>query len=47
MVEVLRKELGDLVASEETLSNQNDSIRSRVIIFGVVSIIIMALSTAM
>jgi hypothetical protein len=45
MIMQLRTELSALVQSEVALSDQNDSIKSRVFIFGVISIIIMAVST--
>ena len=45
MIGRLRREMGDLVASEIELDVQNSSIRSRVLVFGVISVIIMALST--
>ena len=47
MIEQLRTELSNLVASEVELSNQNESIKSRVIVFGIVSVAIMAGSTFM
>ena len=47
MIAHLRTEMSALVASEVQLSNQNESIRSRVFIFGIVSVIIMAMSTFM
>ena len=45
MILQLRKELGTLVASEVALSDQNESIKSRVLVFGVISIIVMGVST--
>ena len=45
MIGRLRREMGDLVASEMELDVQNSSIRSRVLVFGVISVVIMALST--
>ena len=47
MIAHLRTEMSALVASEVQLSNQNESIRSRVFIFGIVSVIVMAMSTFM
>ena len=47
MIDLLRKELSELVASEVELSNQNESIKSRVIVFGIVSVCIMGVSTFM
>jgi hypothetical protein len=45
MVDELRKELSGLVASEVALSEQNDSIKSRVFVFGLISVAIMGVST--
>ena len=45
MVTQLRSELSALVASEVKLSDQNDSIKSRVFVFGIISIMVMAIST--
>jgi len=45
MIEQLRKELGTLVKSELSLSEQNDSIKSRVMVFGIISVMIMGVST--
>ncbi len=45
MVTQLRSELSALVASEVKLSDQNDSIKSRVFVFGIISILVMAIST--
>ena len=45
MVTQLRQELSSLVASEVKLSDANDSIKSRVFVFGVISIIVMGIST--
>ena len=47
MIAQLRSELSSLVASEIALSDQNESIKSRVLIFGIISIIVMAISTFM
>jgi hypothetical protein len=45
MVRQLRTELTYLVMNEENLKEQNQKIKSRVIIFGVISVIVMATST--
>ena len=45
MVEQLRTEMTNLVMSEENLKNENAKIKSRVMIFGAISIVIMAVST--
>ena len=45
MVRQLRTELTYLVMNEENLKEQNQKIKSRVIIFGVISVIVMAAST--
>ena len=45
MVKQLRQELSYLVMNEENLKEQNQKIKSRVLIFGVISIIVMAAST--
>ena len=45
MIGRLRREMGDLVASEVELDAQNTRIRSRVFVFGVISVLIMGLST--
>lgn len=45
MVKQLRQELSYLVMNEENLKEQNQKIKSRVLIFGVISIIVMAVST--
>ena len=47
MIAHLRTEMGALVASEVQLSKQNESIRSRVFIFGIISVLVMAMSTFM
>ena len=47
MVEQIRKELGSLVKQEMMLSDQNDSIKTRVIVFGIISVLIMGVSTYM
>ena len=45
MVRQLRSELSYLVQNEESLKEQNQKIKSRVIMFGVISVIVMAVST--
>ena len=45
MVKQLRQELSYLVQNEESLKEQNQKIKSRVLIFGIVSVIVMAVST--
>ena len=45
MIQRLRSELSELVKSEVQLSEQNDSIKSRVMIFGVISLLVMGIST--
>ena len=45
MVKQLRQELSYLVQNEENLKEQNNKIKSRVLIFGVISIIVMGAST--
>ena len=45
MVKQLRQELSYLVMNEENLKDQNTKIKSRVLIFGVISIAVMAAST--
>jgi hypothetical protein len=45
MVAQLRQELSYLVESEEKLRTQNASIKSRVFIFGLISILVMLGST--
>lgn len=45
MVNQIRKELGELVSNEVALSDQNDSIKSRVVVFGIISVFIMGIST--
>jgi hypothetical protein len=45
MVKQLRQELSYLVMNEENLKEQNQKIKSRVLVFGVVSVIVMAAST--
>ena len=45
MVKQLRQELSYLVMNEENLKEQNQKIKSRVLIFGVISIVVMAVST--
>ena len=45
MVRQLRTELTYLVKNEENLKEQNQKIKSRVFMFGVISVIVMAIST--
>ena len=45
MVRQLRQELSYLVANEESLKQQNQKIKSRVLIFGVISVLVMGAST--
>jgi len=45
MIDEIRKELSGLVASESQLADANDSIKSRVFVFGLISILIMGVST--
>jgi hypothetical protein len=45
MVKQLRQELSYLVMNEENLKEQNQKIKSRVLIFGIISIVVMAAST--
>lgn len=45
MVKQLRQELSYLVMNEEQLKEQNQKIKSRVLIFGVISIFVMGVST--
>ena len=45
MVKQLRQELSYLVMHEEQLKEQNQKIKSRVLIFGIISIVVMAAST--
>jgi hypothetical protein len=44
-LEQIRAELGSLVVSEESLKDENSKIKSRVVIFGLISVLVMALST--
>ena len=45
MVEQLRAEFTSLVLSEESLKNENSKIKSRVITFGIISVLVMLVST--
>ena len=38
-------EFGNLVVSEESLKDENSKIKDRVVIFGLISVFVMALST--
>jgi hypothetical protein len=44
-LEQIRTELGSLVVSEESLKDENSKIKNRVVIFGLISVFVMALST--
>ena len=44
-LEQIRAELGSLVVSEESLKDENSKIKNRVVIFGLISVFVMALST--
>ena len=45
MIDQLRSEMSSLVASEVAISDQNESIKSRVVVFGIISVTIMGIST--
>ena len=45
MIEQLRTEMNNLIISEEILKSENKLIKSRVMTFGVISLVIMAVST--
>ena len=45
MVEQLRTEFTALILSEESLKNENQKIKSRVITFGIISLVVMVVST--
>ena len=45
MIEQLRSELTMLIVSEESLKSENQKIKSRVVSFGVVSILVMFVTT--
>ena len=45
MIEQLRSELTMLIVSEESLKSENQKIKSRVVIFGIVSILVMFVTT--
>ena len=47
MIEQLRNELTMLIVSEESLKSENQKIKSRVVTFGIISIVVMILSTYM
>ena len=44
-IKQLRNELGMLVKNEEALRDENDKIKSRVITFGIISVVVMAATT--
>ena len=45
MIDQLRNELTMLIVSEESLKAENQKIKSRVVIFGVISVAVMLVST--
>ena len=45
MIGQLRNELSMLIVSEENLKSENAKIKSRVVIFGIVSVVVMLAST--
>ena len=45
MIEQLRNELGLLILYEETLKTENSLIKSRVVSFGIISVIVMIATT--
>ena len=45
MVEQIRNDLGSLVVNEERLKDANTKIKTRVVIFGLISVAVMAAST--
>jgi hypothetical protein len=45
MVEQLRNDLGSLVVNEERLKEANTKIKTRVVIFGLISVAVMGAST--
>ena len=45
MVEQIRNDLGSLVVNEERLKDANTKIKTRVVIFGLISVTVMAAST--
>ena len=45
LVQQLRTEFTALVLSEESLKSENEKIKSRVVIFGVISVVVMLVST--
>ena len=45
MVEQLRTEMSNLIMNEEYLKSENQLIKSRVMTFGFISVVVMALST--
>jgi len=45
MIEQLRSELGSLIVSEEKLKEANTKIKGRVVVLGLISVAVMAVST--
>ena len=45
MIEQIRTELGELIMYEETLKQENVLIKSRVVTFGIISVVIMTATT--
>ena len=45
MIEQIRNELGMLILYEETLKTENQLIKSRVVTFGTISVIVMIATT--
>ena len=45
MVEQIRNDLGSLVVNEERLKEANTKIKTRVVIFGLISVAVMGVST--
>ena len=45
MVEQIRNDLGSLVVNEERLKDANTKIKTRVVIFGLISVAVMGAST--
>jgi hypothetical protein len=45
MVEQIRNDLGSLVVNEERLKEANTKIKTRVVIFGLISVAVMGAST--
>lgn len=45
MIEQIRNDLGSLVVNEERLKEANTKIKTRVVIFGLISVAVMGAST--